>query len=174
MYKTQFGLCVLPHLLLLLKCLYVLRKCFYCNSNTEIFNMLKVGTNFKLFNKVLYGCLSFVTKICFVLSLWFLENDLRLIKIIWLLLGPVAADSDGVRLDSGAVRIQSLAKWHKMNLERPEPRVPSLYRIYPTFSRRVGFRQPLLCNWGSFGVEWFPRHWCPCFFSKMLLPCENS
>lgn len=59
----------LLHLLLLLKFLYVLRKCFYYNSNIEIFNMLKVGTNFKLFNKVLYCCLSFVTKVCFILSL---------------------------------------------------------------------------------------------------------
>lgn len=174
MNKTQFGLWILPHLLFLLKFLYVLRKCFYYNSNIEIFNMLKVGTNFKLFNKVLYCCLSSVTEVCFILSLWFLENYLRLIKIIWLSVGPVTADGDGVRLESGAVRIQSLTKWHKMNLERAEPRVPSLHRNYATFSKVVGFRQPLLRNWGGIGVEWFPRHWCPCFFSKMLLPCENS
>lgn len=154
--------------------LYVLRNCFYYNYNIEIFSTLKVGTNFKLFNKVLYCCLSLVTMVCFILSLWFLENYLRLIKIIWLFLGPVATDGDRVRLDSGAIRIQSLTKWHKMNLEIAEPRVPSLYRSYPTFSKMVGCRQPLLCNWGSIGVEWFPRHWCPCLFSKMFLPCENS
>lgn len=156
------------------KILYVLRKCVYYNSNIEIFNTLKVGTNFKLFNKVLYCCLSFVTKVCFILSLWFLENYLRLIKIIWLFFGPVTADGDRVRLDSGAIRIQSLRKWHKTNLKSAEPRVPSLYRSYPTFSKMVGCRQPLLCNWGSIGVEWFPRHRCPCLFSKMFLPCENS
>lgn len=125
------------------KTLYVLRKCFYYNSNIEIVNMLKVGTNFKLFNKVLYCCLSFVTKVCFKFMIY---GKLRLIKIIWLLLRPVTAAGDGVRLASGDTRIQSLAKWHKRNLERTESRIPSLCRNYPTFSKMVGCGQQLLCN----------------------------
>lgn len=57
------------------KILHILGECFYYNSDIEIFKMIKVGTNFKLFNKVLYCYLSFVTKICFLFGLWFLENS---------------------------------------------------------------------------------------------------
>lgn len=52
-----------------LKIIYILRECFYYNSNIEILNMIKVGANFKLFNKELYCCLPFVAKVCFIFGL---------------------------------------------------------------------------------------------------------
>lgn len=163
-----------------LKILYIPGECFYHNSNIEIFNMIKVatnfklfysdlGTNFKLFNKVLYCFLSLWQRcVLYLVYNFWKKRYLRLLKIIWLFLGPKTAAGDCVGLDSCAVRLQSLVKWHTMNLGSAEPRVPSPYRNYPMVV------QLLLCNSGSICVEWFPRHWCPCLFSKVLLPCENS
>lgn len=53
------------------------------------------------------------------------EQYLRLIKIIWLFLDPIIADSNCVRLDSWAIRPESLTKWHRVNSGSAEP-LPSL------------------------------------------------
>ena len=50
------------------------------------------------------------------------KQNLRLIKIIWFFLGSVTADGNCVRLDSGALRIQSLAEWSQMNLGSAQPK----------------------------------------------------
>lgn len=158
-----------------LKILYIPGECFYHNSNIEIFNMIKVatnfklfnsdlGTNFKLFNKVLYCCLSLWQRcVLYLVYNFWKKRYLRLLKIIWLFFGPQTAAGDCVGLDSWAVRLQSLVKWHTMNLGSAEPRVPSPYRNYPMGSHCYATQ-------GAFVLSGFPGIGALAFFQKYSCP----
>lgn len=110
--------------------------------------------------------LNYLIKYCCVCLLWqryilcsvydFWKRMLRLIKIFWLFLGPKRADGDCGRLDSRAISTQSLAKWHRVNLRSAEPRVPSLCRNYPAFSKIAGLGSQSYATEATLQLSAFP------------------